>query len=268
MSVIEPYRVKPGSQPHLSDWPTDDDAGRDKSATQAEFEELHERFIELTELLYAQKEHGLLVVLQGMDTSGKDSTTRAVFGGVSPTGIDAISFKAPSEIERSHDFLWRIHPHAPARGEIAIFNRSHYEDVLIARVKQLVPEKRWKARYGHINAFEQLLADEGVAIVKFFLHISKDYQKQRLQKRLDNAKKHWKFDPSDLVERGRWSAYAQAYEDALGRCSTPHAPWYVIPAEKRWFRDWLITKVLVHTLERLEMRYPPARFNPADIRID
>ncbi len=268
MSVIDQFRVEPGSAVDLKRWEPDDDDPRDKEATQAEFAELHERFIELTELLYAERKHALLVVLQGMDTSGKDSTTRAVFGGVSPTGIDATSFKAPSETELAHDFLWRVHPHAPARGEIAIFNRSHYEDVLIVRVRQLVPEERWKARYEHINAFEHLLADEGVTIVKLFLHISKAYQKERLQKRVDNPKKHWKFDPNDLVERQRWSDYQAAYEDVLSQCSTRHAPWYVIPAEKRWFRDWLITKVLVQTLERLEMKYPPARFGPQEIHFD
>lgn len=265
MPEIADYRVRPGSPCDLSDWKSDDDGGLDKAAAARSFAKLHARFVELTELLYAERRHGLLVVLQGMDTSGKDSATRAVFSGVSPTGIDATSFKAPTPEELAHDFLWRVHRHAPPRGEIALFNRSHYEDVLVVRVHKLVPARQWRTRYAHINAFERLLADEGAVIVKLFLHISKDYQKQRLQKRLDNPRKHWKFDPADLAERERWSEYRGAYEDALGKCSTEHAPWYVIPAEKRWFRDWLMTSVLVSTLEALEMKYPKATFDPAAI---
>lgn len=267
MRDVSGFRVG-GGVCRLDAWACDDDAGWKKEACTADFERLHERFVELTQLLYAERRHGLLVVLQGMDTSGKDSATRAVFEGVSPTGIDATSFKAPTLEELGHDFLWRVHRHAPGAGEIAIFNRSHYEDVLIVRVHNLVPAERWQRRYEHINAFEKMLADEGATIVKFYLHISKEYQKERLQKRLAEPDKQWKFNPRDLRERALWSDYQAAYEEALARCSTPHAPWYVIPAEKRWFRDWLITCVLVETLESLAMRYPPPSFDPATIVIE
>lgn len=267
MFKTEHYRVKPGKKASLTDWPSDGHASLDKDRAAEEFASWHERFIQLTELLYAERKHALLVVLQGMDTSGKDSATRAVFGGVSPTGVDATSFKAPTDAELSHDFLWRVHAHTPGRGEIAIWNRSHYEDVLIVRVKELAPKKRWQARYDHINAFEKLLADEGVIILKFYLHISKDFQKERLQKRLDDAEKHWKFNPGDLAERARWNDYMAAYEDALQRCSTQYAPWYVIPAEKRWFRDLLITRILVERLEALKMTNPSVDFDPKKIKI-
>ena len=267
MRDIGEYRVG-GGECRLGAWRCDDDAGWNKDDCAADFKRLNKRFVELTQLLYAERRRGLLVVLQGMDTSGKDSTTRAVFKGVSPTGIDATSFKAPTLEESGHDFLWRVHRHAPGAGEIAIFNRSHYEDVLIVRVHNLVPAERWQRRYEHINAFERMLADEGATVVKFYLHISKDYQKERLQKRLAEPDKHWKFNPRDLRERALWSDYQAAYEEALARCSKPHAPWYVIPAEKRWFRDWLVTRVLVETLESLAMRYPAATFDPATIEIE
>ena len=265
---LQKHRVHPGKSLRLADFPSRDDGGLEKQAARDEFQKLHRRLVELEELLYADGRHALLIVLQGMDTSGKDSTIRSVFSGVGPTGVRVVSFKQPSSLERSHDFLWRIHPHAPARGNFTIFNRSHYEDVLIVRVEQLVPEKQWKERYDHINAFEKLLADEGTVIVKFFLHISKDYQKRRLQRRLDNPAKHWKFDAGDLPVRARWDDYMQAYEDALRRCSTPHAPWYIIPAERRWYRNLLITRVLVETLENLDMKYPEPTFSPGEITID
>jgi PPK2 family polyphosphate:nucleotide phosphotransferase len=176
-----------------------------------------------------------------------------------------INFKAPTPEELEHDFLWRVHANAPRAGYLAVFNRSHYEDVLIARVKNLVPESRWRKRYDHINAFEELLHDEGTTILKFFLHISRDYQRQRLQRRLDKPDKLWKFDPGDLVERTRWDDYQQAYADALSRCSTRHAPWYVIPAEKRWYRNLLIARIIVDTLESLDMQYPEPGFDPSTI---
>lgn len=267
MKRIEHYRVEPSRKVHLADYPTDDDGGLARSQGQAEFESAHRRLIDLAELLYADGRYALLVVLQGMDTSGKDSTTRAVFAGVCPTGIVAHSFQAPTRTELAQDYLWRVHLRTPARGRIAVFNRSHYEDVLIVRVRGLVPEERWRRRYDHINAFEQLLSDEGTIVVKFFLHISKDYQKQRLQKRLDNPRKHWKFDPDDLAQRAVWDDYQRAYADALRRCSTPHAPWYIIPAEQRWYRDLIVTRVLVETLEQLDLRYPPPKFDPTTIVI-
>lgn len=262
------YKVSPGKTLSLRKFASSDDGGFSKDDAEAKFEKLHERLIELTELLYADGRFGLLVVFQGMDTSGKDSTIRSVFGGVCPSGIDVTAFKRPSEEESRHDFLWRIHHHAPARGEISVFNRSHYEDVLIARVKGLAPPKTIESRYDAINAFESSLVAEGTHVVKFMLHISKGYQKERLQKRLDEPAKHWKFDPADLVERKNWGDYQKAFEIALSRCSTKGAPWYVVPAEKRWYRNLVITQVLLDLLESLKLRYPKPRFDPTRIRID
>lgn len=261
------YRVAPGEAAALRSRRSDDDGGMQRDVAESKFEELHERLVHLAEKLYADHSRSLLVVLQGMDTSGKDSTIRAVFSGCTPTGLRAVSFKQPSTLERSHDFLWRVHAQAPARGEIAIWNRSHYEDVLIVRVRRLAPKGVWQERYEHINAFERLLHAEGTCVVKLFLHISKAYQKERLEKRLADAAKHWKFDPNDLEERKRWADYLRAYEDALSRCSTKHAPWYVIPAEKRWFRNLLVTRVLVHSLESLRLKYPKPAFDAAKLRV-
>jgi PPK2 family polyphosphate:nucleotide phosphotransferase len=263
----KPFRIQPGAQVDLAKRPTREDGDHEKNAARAEFERLHERLVELEELMYAGHRHSLLVVLQGMDTSGKDSTIRSVFSGIGPAGVRVVSFKAPSTLEREHDYLWRVHHHTPRVGQLTIFNRSHYEDVLIVRVNNLVPERRWKERYDHINAFERMLADEGTTIVKLFLHISKDFQKERLQRRLDNPAKHWKFDPGDLPVRERWDDYQKAYQVALSRCSTDVAPWYVIPAERRWFRNLLIARILVETLEGLDMKYPKPTFDPSEIVI-
>lgn len=260
-------QVKPGTDVDLAKMPTDDDGGLDKSAAEAEFAELTERLVGLQKLLYAEGKHALLVVLQAMDAGGKDSTIRSVFGPINPQGCKVVSFKAPNEHELSHDFLWRIHQNVPRCGYIGVFNRSHYEDVLIVRVKGLVPEKRWRQRYAHINAFEEMLHDEGTTVVKFFLHISKDYQKKRFEKRLADPAKHWKFNPADLAERERWDDYMAAYAEAISRCSTKHAPWHIIPAEHRWYRDLLIARVLVHTLEELDMHYPKVDFDPQSIVI-
>lgn len=262
------YKVPIGKKVALRKFATSDDGGLSKDDGVAAFEKLHARLVELTELLYADGRFGLLVVFQGMDTSGKDSTIRSVFGGVCPSGIDVTAFKRPSEEESRHDFLWRVHQHTPARGEISVFNRSHYEDVLVARVKKLAPPKVIDARYDAINAFEASLAAEGTQVVKFMLHISKDYQKERLQKRLDDPAKHWKFEPADLTERKRWDQYQQAFEIALARCATEHAPWFVVPAERRWYRDLVITRVLVELLESLKLRFPKPAFDPRTVKID
>lgn len=267
MKTLEKYRVEPGESLDLAKIPSADDGGLKKSDGEEQFETAHARLIELENILAADGRYAILAVFQGMDTSGKDSTIRNVFSGLNPASVYATSFKAPNETERRHDFLWRVHEAVPPRGRIGIFNRSHYEDVLIVRVKQLVEEKRWKARYEHINAFERLLTDEGIIIRKFFLHISKDYQKERLEKRLENPEKYWKFDPADLAERARWDDYQAAYADAVRKCSTHEAPWYVIPAEKRWYRDLLVTRVLVQTLEGLDLRYPKPTFDPAAIHV-
>jgi PPK2 family polyphosphate:nucleotide phosphotransferase len=267
MPEHEEYRVKPGSKVNLTDHETNADGGLSRDEGEAKFAKLTDRLSKLQELMYAQGKHALLVVLQAMDAGGKDSTIRNVFGPINPQGCRVINFKAPTPEELEHDFLWRVHANAPRAGYFAVFNRSHYEDVLIARVKNLVPESRWRRRYDHINAFEELLHDEGTTILKFFLHISKDYQKERLQRRLDKPDKLWKFDPGDLVERARWDDYQQAYAEALSRCSTKHAPWYVIPAETRWYRNLLIAKTIVDTLESLDMKFPEPGFDPSTITI-
>lgn len=227
-----------------------------RKAARAELLRLNVRLRELQELLYAQGKHSLLIVLQAMDSGGKDGTIRHVFRGVNPQGVKVTSFKVPSSKERAHDYLWRIHPHAPARGEVAIFNRSHYEDVLVVRVRELAPEAIWRRRFGHINDFERMLADEGTTIVKFFLHISKEEQRQRLQARLDEPHKRWKFSAGDLAERKLWDDYQEAYTEMLERTTTEWAPWHVVPADRKWYRNLVVGTTLVEALEKLEMRYP------------
>jgi len=195
-------------------------------------------------------------VLQALDAGGKDGTIRSVFNGVSPQGVKVACFKQPTPIELAHDFLWRVHPHAPACGEVAIWNRSHYEDVLVARVHDLCKETTWRRRYEHIAAFERMLVDEGTTIRKFFLHISKDEQRQRLQERIDDPKKRWKWSSRDLDERARWDDYQRAYEDALVATSTAEAPWYVVPADRNWYRDLAVSEVIVDTLATMDLRLP------------
>lgn len=215
-----------------------------------------EKLAELQNLLYADGRHSLLIVLQAMDTGGKDGTIRKVFGPINPQGVRVYSFKQPNPKELSHDFLWRVHACAPKKGMIHVFNRSHYEDVLIARVHKLASEKVIAARYRHINDFEHLLYESGTHIIKFFLHISKDEQKKRLQDRLDDPTKHWKFSSADLKERQYWEDYQRAYELMLKNCSTPCAPWYVIPAECKWRRNILVARIVGQHLEGLKCRYP------------
>ena len=257
-----PFRVVPGSVADLSaidPGGTPGFVGGKKEGRRAHAL-LNARLEHLQEVLYAQGTHRVLVVLQATDTGGKDGTIRKVFDGVNPQGVKVASFKRPTPQELAHDYLWRVHPHVPGDGEMVIFNRSHYEDVLVVRVHGLVPEERWSRRYDHINAFEQLLADEGTTIVKFFLHISRDEQRRRLQARLDDPTKHWKFSLGDLDERRRWDEYQAAFESVLTRTSTESAPWYVVPADRKWFRDLVVASVLVCTLESLGLDYPP----PAD----
>jgi len=214
------------------------------------------RMSELQYLLYAENKRCLLIVLQAMDAGGKDGTIRHVMAGVNPQGCRVTSFKVPSAEEADHDFLWRIHRAVPPKGEIGIFNRSHYEDVLVVRVHQLVPEKVWRARYEQINAFERLLADNGIVILKFYLHISKDEQKERFQSRLDNENKHWKISRADYEERRFWDDYMKAYEDVLSKCSTSYAPWFVIPSNTKWFRNLVVSEIIADTLESLDMQFP------------
>ncbi len=250
--------VPSNSQIRLDDWdPAYMGEFADKAEAKAELESNIERLKDLQNLLYAEGKHALLIVLQAMDAGGKDGTIRHVMGGLNPQGVHVASFKVPTSRELAHDFLWRIHQHTPGRGEIAIFNRSHYEDVLVVRVHNLVPEAVWRKRYDHINAFERLLTDSGVTIRKFFLHISKAEQKQRFEKRLHNPHKNWKFSRGDLRERELWGDYMAAYQEALSRCSTTHAPWHIIPADHKWYRNLAISRILVETMEALDMRYPP-----------
>jgi PPK2 family polyphosphate:nucleotide phosphotransferase len=255
--VESPYLVKPGSKVALSEHPTDDTGTfTTKEDAAPETEKNLARLADLQELLYAEAKHAVLVVFQAMDTGGKDGAIKHVFCGLDPHGCSVTAFKAPTPVELAHDFLWRIHEATPRLGMIGIFNRSHYESVLVERVKNLAPQNVWSKRYDHINNFEKLLADEGTTILKFFLHISKDEQKRRLENRLHNPHKQWKFNPADLDERRRWDDYMQAYEDALRRCSQKHAPWYVVPADRKWVRNWVVSDVLVRTLEELDMQYP------------
>jgi PPK2 family polyphosphate:nucleotide phosphotransferase len=208
--------------------------------------------------LYAENRWSVLLVLQGMDTSGKDGTIRTVTSGVNPQSCQVVPFKQPSAEELDHDFLWRIHQAVPRRGNIGIFNRSHYEDVLVVRVHKLVPEAQWRKRYDQINAFEELLVEGGITLLKCFLHVSKDEQKERLQARLDDPDKRWKFNHGDLDERKLWDDYQRAYEDALTRCNTAHAPWYIVPADRKWYRNLVVSQILREALEKLNPKFPPS----------
>jgi len=241
-------------------------SGEESSAREAT-EELQIELIDLQRRLAAEQRRGLLVVLQAMDTGGKDGAIRKVFSGVNPQGVRVARFERPTPIELDHDYLWRVHEQTPRKGEIMIFNRSHYEDVLVVRVNDLVPASVWKKRYQHIRDFERMLADEGTTIVKFCLLIDKDEQARRLQSRLDDADKNWKFDAHDLEQRKHWDSYMRAYRDAIVETHAPHAPWYVIPANRKWFRDWAVMRILVDTLRAMDPKYPKADFDPATIRI-
>ena len=262
------YRVKPGTQVDLSTISTDEDGGLGKSQGKDAFHKLVRRMQELQELMFAEGKHALLVVLQAMDAGGKDSTIRKVFGPINPEGCYAVAFKSPTAAELNRDFLWRIHQHTPEKGRMAIFNRSHYEDVLIALVQDLVERERGQKRYEHINNFEKMLNDEGTVVLKFYLHISKDYQKERLQRRLERPDKWWKFEPADLNERKKWDEYHEAHQVAISRTSHDWAPWYIIPAENRWYRNLLIAQTLVETLESLNMQLPEPKFDPTQFVVD
>jgi len=254
----ERYRVAPDSKVDLADIDPRDDAIFDgnKAAGKAEAARLNERLEALQEVLYAEGKHKVLIVLQAMDAGGKDGTIRHVFDGVNPAGVRVASFKAPTSDELAHDYLWRVHPHTPGSGMMTIFNRSHYEDVLVVRVKNFVPESRWRPRYRHIREFERLLADEGTTILKFFLHISKPEQAERFQARLDRPEKRWKFRKGDLEDRALWDEFQGAYTEMLEETSTDYAPWYVVPADRKWYRNIVISRIIVETLEGLNMKYP------------
>jgi len=256
--LLKRYLVEPGRKVKLSEWDANDTSEFKGGKEQAkiEIEKQNHRLEELQELLFAEHKHKVLIVLQAMDTGGKDGAIRHVFEGVNPNGTRVANFKEPSEEELDHDYLWRIHKQVPARGEIVIFNRSHYEEVLIARVHKLAPPEVWKQRFDQINAFEQMLAENGTTILKFYLHIDKDEQKRRLQARLEDPNKHWKFRKGDLEDRKLWPEYMQAYENVLNKTSTAPAPWYIVPANHKWYRDFVISSVLIERLEGLKMKFP------------
>ncbi|GAB4447900.1 MAG: polyphosphate kinase 2 family protein [Anaerolineae bacterium] len=253
----QPFTRPPGKSFRLKDFDPDDTGGfKSKKDAKDQTKENLEKLRDLQEMLYAQGEHALLIVLQAMDAGGKDGAIKHVMGAFNPQGVQVAPFKVPTEEELAHDFLWRVHKVTPRRGMVGIFNRSHYEDVLVVRVKSLVPEDVWRKRYDHINAFERLLADSGVTIVKFFLHISKEEQAERLRARQETPSKQWKFAPGDLKERTRWDDYMAAFEEALTRCNTEYAPWYVIPANRKWYRNLAVSQILLETMERMGLRYP------------
>ncbi|NCY15198.1 MAG: polyphosphate kinase 2 family protein [Actinobacteria bacterium] len=269
--AIEPehFRVRPGHRIDLATWSTNTTDGFEGTKEQRAtlLSELNERLGDLQQMLYAESKHKVLVVLQGMDTSGKDGTIKHVFHTINPLGVRVANFKRPNDVELAHDYLWRVHEHAPRDGRITIFNRSHYEDVLVVRVNDLVAEHVWRRRFEHIRGFEQMLADEGTTIIKLFLHISKDEQRARLQERLDNPAKHWKFEHGDVTERAHWDAYTEAYEEAIGETSTVDAPWYIIPSDRKWYRNLVVSTLLIEKLESLDMRYPEPIDGIENIRI-
>jgi len=252
-------KIAPGQKVSLKDFDPDEKSGfvdknDPKAAEQLEADQ--KVICELQEKLYAESSRGLLVVLQAMDTAGKDGVLRKVVGPLDSRGVHVVTFKAPSSTELAHDYLWRVHAHTPRKGDMVFFNRSHYEDVLVVRVLELVEKARWQRRFDHINDFERMLGDEGITVVKFFLHISKDEQKKRLQERLDDPDKNWKWEDADLKMRGYWDKFQSAYEDVLGKTSTENAPWYVVPANRKWHRDLCVARVLAETLQKMAPKYP------------
>jgi PPK2 family polyphosphate:nucleotide phosphotransferase len=260
---MKQYLVKPDTKVKLSKIDPSDtgDFKGGKEAALVEFEKLNGKLEALQELLFAEHKHKVLIVLQAMDAGGKDGTIRRVFDSVNPAGVRVASFKAPTAEELDHDYLWRIHKQVPGKGEMVIFNRSHYEDVLVVRVHNYVPPEVWKQRFDQINEFERALAESGTTILKFYLHIDLDEQKERLQARLDDPTKRWKFRLGDLDERKLWGDYMEAFEDVLSKTSTDYAPWHIIPANRKWYRDLVISSILVEALEDLKMKFPESEEN-------
>lgn len=261
----QPLKVTPPIR--LRDFAPDFHAHLDKDRTREQTTKLCQRLAELQNLLYANANRAVLIVLQGMDTSGKDGATKRLLEFVSPLAIQIANFKAPNTEELAHDFLWRIHQRVPRYGHIGVFNRSHYEDVLIVRVLKLQPERVWRARYEQINTFEKHLVNNRVMVLKFFLHISKDEQAERLRERLEDKSKNWKFEKADLEMRAKWPQFQRAYEDALNCCSTPWAPWHIVPADRKWYRDYVLARTVVETLEQLKLQWPPPREDLSRIKI-
>jgi PPK2 family polyphosphate:nucleotide phosphotransferase len=258
----------PGKQVKLDKWDPEDTLGWDKNhKMKASLEKTIEKLDGLQYLLYAEHKRALLIVLQGLDAAGKDGTIRHVMAGVNPQGCRVTSFKTPTSQELAHDFLWRIHKAVPPIGDIGIFNRSHYEDVLVVRVHNLVPKEVWSRRYDEINDFERTLGDNNIKILKFFLHISKDEQRGRFQERIDDKDRRWKISEADFAERKYWDEYTKAYEAALTECSTKHAPWYVIPSNKKWFRNLAVSHIIVETLEELHMKFPAPTVDVSKIKL-
>ena len=268
MKLGKQLQVAPGGPVELSQRDPGQTFGWEKSTVAKHLEQNTARLAELQFRLFAESRQAVLIVLQGMDASGKDGTVRHVMSGLNPASCRVQSFKVPTALEARHDYLWRIHQVVPARGEIGIFNRSHYEDVLVVRVQELVPKEIWKRRYDQINDFEQMLTENGVTILKFFLHIDKAEQRDRLQARLDDPAKNWKFERGDLTVRRQWDAYQRAYEDVLSRCSTRWAPWFVVPANKKWFRNLAVSEILRITLEDLHPQFPKPLPGINKIRVD
>jgi PPK2 family polyphosphate:nucleotide phosphotransferase len=268
-TFIERFRIKPGREVKLKDFDPRDTSGfEDVEATKAETPGIAAAIDKLQDRLYAEGKRALLVILQGTDTAGKDGTIRGVFNATGPIGVSVTAFKRPTEDELAHDFLWRCHLACPKRGTIGIFNRSHYEDVLVGKVRKLAPAEEIEQRYEQINAFEKMLVENGTTILKFMLHISKDEQAKRLQERLDDPHKHWKFNPGDLEDRALWNDFEKAYEVMLERCSAKWAPWHVIPADRKWVRNAVIARIVRATLEAMDPRYPQVAWKPGDFTIE
>ena len=266
--ALEKYLVTPGSKVDLgnidaADRHLFDDGGKEESAKA--FDILQDELQYLQKILYAQNKHRILVVMQAMDTGGKDGCIKHVFSRIDPQGIQVRSFKKPNAEELARDFLCSVHEKVPSNGQLVIFNRSHYEDIIAVKVKRLFPEKVWKQRFGHVMDFERMLAEEGTTIVKIYLHISKDEQKQRLESRLVNPEKHWKFNPDDLKDRALWRDFMETYEEVLSKTSTEHAPWYVVPANRKWYRNLVVARIMVDTMKRLNMTFPEITWNPAEM---
>jgi PPK2 family polyphosphate:nucleotide phosphotransferase len=267
--IESPYRVEPGSAVNLDEMPTDDTGSfASKKDALEEIEKNLEKLRELQAVFYASARKALLVVLQAMDAGGKDGVVSHVFSGVNPQGCLVQSFKVPTELESRHDYLWRIHAAVPPRGMFGIFNRSHYESVLVERVEELTPKSVWSDRYESINAFEKMLHQEGTIILKFHLHISGDEQKKRLKARLDEPDSRWKISAADMKTRLKWDAYQRAYNDLLSRCSTPHAPWYIVPSDHKWFRNWVVSDTIVRTLRKLDLKYPKPTEDLSKIKVE
>ncbi len=267
----EKYLVKPGSKVDLMKIDANgkdlfDDGGKDDSGPA--FEELQEMLKDFQKLLYAQNKHRILVVMQAMDTGGKDGCIKSVFSRIDPQGVHVRSFKKPAEEELARDFLWRVHQKVPRNGQLVIFNRSHYEDIIAVKVKKLYPEKIWRQRYQHVIDFERMLAEEGTTIIKIYLHISKEEQKRRLQSRLDNPDKHWKFNPEDLKDRALWGDFMETYEDVLAKTSTEYAPWFVVPANRKWYRNLCVARIMVDALKKLDMKFPKITWDPESMVVE